>query len=57
MNGGEPAHTRSSSRRTADGDETDLPPKTDTLTLATSVIAGYGIGLTGFAVMTDVVTP
>jgi hypothetical protein len=33
-------------------------PKTDTLTIATSVIAGYGIGLTtGFAIMVDVVTP
>ena len=38
--------------------ETDLAPKTDTMTLATSVVAGYGIGLTtGFAVMVDVVTP
>lgn len=38
--------------------ETDLAPKTDTLTVATSVIAGYGIGLTGgFATMVDVVSP
>jgi hypothetical protein len=38
--------------------ETDLDPKTDTLTVATSVIGGYGIGLTGgFAAMVDVVTP
>lgn len=38
--------------------ETDLAPKTDTLTVATSVIAGYGIGLAdGFATMVDVVTP
>jgi hypothetical protein len=29
----------------------------DTMTLATSVVAGYGIGLTGFAIMVDVVTP
>lgn len=38
--------------------ETDLAPKTDTLTIASSVIGGYGIGLTGgFARMVDVVTP
>ena len=38
--------------------ETDTAVKTDVLTVATSVIGGYGIGLTsGFAVMVDVVTP
>lgn len=38
--------------------EVDTNIKTDTITLATSVIGGYGIGLTGgFAVMVDVVTP
>jgi hypothetical protein len=38
--------------------ETDTAIKTDVLTVATSVIGGYGIGLTsGFAVMVDVVTP
>jgi hypothetical protein len=38
--------------------ETDLAPKTDTMTIASSVVAGYGLGLaTGFAVMVDVVTP
>ena len=38
--------------------ETDEAVKTATLTIATSVIAGYGVGLaSGFAVMVDVVTP
>lgn len=38
--------------------ETDSSPKTGTLTIATSVIGGYGIGLAaGFAVKVDVVTP
>jgi hypothetical protein len=38
--------------------ETQLLPKVDTLTLATSVIAGYGIALGGSAfVKVDVVTP
>jgi hypothetical protein len=31
--------------------------KTGTLTVATSVIGGYGVGLVGAAVMVDVVTP
>jgi len=37
--------------------QTDLAPKTGTLTIATSVIAGYGIGIVGCAVKVDVVTP
>lgn len=38
--------------------QTDVSIKTDTITIATSVIGGYGVGLTGgFAVMVDVVTP
>jgi hypothetical protein len=41
--------------------ETDLAVKTSTLTVATSVIGGYGLGLvggaSGFAIMVDVVTP
>jgi hypothetical protein len=38
--------------------ETDLAPKTDVTTLATSVIVGYGLGLVGDAfVQVDVVTP
>jgi hypothetical protein len=41
---------------TLTGPETDLAPKIDTLIIATSVV-GYGIGLTGFAIMVDVVTP
>jgi hypothetical protein len=36
--------------------EMDVAPKTDTMTLAASVVAGYGIGLTGFAITVDVVT-
>ncbi|MFD3399438.1 hypothetical protein ACFWUU_02100 [Kribbella sp. NPDC058693] len=41
--------------------ETDYLPKTSVLTVATSTIAGYGLGLvggaSGFAIMVDVVTP
>ncbi|MEI8409304.1 MULTISPECIES: phage major capsid protein [unclassified Kribbella] len=41
--------------------ETDTAIKTGTLTVATSVIGGYGLGLvggaSGFAIMVDVVTP
>jgi len=38
--------------------ETDTAPKTGVQTVATSLIGGYGIGLTGgFAVQVDVVTP
>lgn len=39
------------------GTETELATKTSTLTVATSVIGGYGLGLTGFASKVDVVTP
>jgi hypothetical protein len=38
--------------------ETDTGPKTGVQTVATSLVGGYGIGLTGgFAVQVDVVTP